>query len=692
MPDPLTGKLNHVQTEDSLRESQACISQLFQSHSAIRLIIDADTGKIIDANQSAVDFYGWTLEELKHMNVQEISILKSETRKKRAKIKPTSTQEKISIRHRRKNRSSREVEVFENRIVLEGKNYRYLIIHDVTERKRFQTLNDFRIHLNELSESCSVEELLRMTLDEVEELTESSIGFCHFLMDNQKMPSLQVWSTNTENHVCRMHQHEGGHPSLNESAVWFDAIKEGNPVIHNDYATLMNRNEMPEGHPFVKRELVIPVMQGKKLRAILGVGNKHSLYDDEDIRVASTLASVAWDIVARKRAEISLQNIEETLNQAQKMEMVGQLAGGIAHDYNNMLSIILGHAELALERVDSSHVTYSDLEAIQNAANRSAELTRQLLAFARKQVINPEVIELNAIVDGMLAILKRLIGEDIALIWTPETRPTRVKLDPSQVDQILVNLCINARDALTGQGRITIETSLLCNCKHNSDAHHSFALHGDYITLSVTDNGTGIDPKNLPHIFEPFFTTKQIGKGTGLGLSTVYGIVKQNQGYIECKSTPGSGTTIKVHLPCYNDRDEKFKKEEVTAVDKAKDTILLVEDEPDILLLSKKMLEQYGFTVIAASSPHDAIRIAEEFNNGIDLLITDVILPEMNGCDLSKQITSRYPQIKTLFMSGYTNDVIVHHEVLDEGINFIQKPFNIKKLIMMVKKMLKPVD
>jgi CheY-like chemotaxis protein len=362
------------------------------------------------------------------------------------------------------------------------------------------------------------------------------------------------------------------------------------------------------------------------------------------------------------------------------MDAVGRLAGGVAHDFNNMLTIILGHAEQALQNIDPSDPLYDDLEEIQNAGKRSADLTRQLLAFARKQTILPKMLDLNNIVKGMLKMLRRLIGEDIAISWNPGNDLRQVKIDPSQIDQILTNLCINARDAISDVGKVTIETANIVFDEAYCADHAGFAP-GEYVMLAVSDNGCGMDKETLINIFEPFFTTKEMGKGTGMGLSMVYGIVKQNNGFINIYSDPGFGTAVKIFLPCYEGKtDHAELKGPSEAVKGGLETIMLVEDELEILKLTKTTLERLGYTVLPANSPGEAIRLANEYAGQIDLLITDVVMPEMNGRDLAKNLLSLYPDIKRLFMSGYTAEVINHSGVLDERVYFIQKPFSVKEL------------
>jgi PAS domain S-box-containing protein len=397
---------------------------------------------------------------------------------------------------------------------------------------------------------------------------------------------------------------------------------------------------------------------------------------------------VVRNISDRKVAEKDKADLQAQLVQAQKMEAVGRLAGGVAHDFNNMLGAILGYTELALNKAGLSNPLSKYLQQIHKAAERSADLTRQLLTFARKQTVTPKVLDLNETVEGMLTLLRRIIGENIDLVWLPGSDLWPVKIDHSQFDQILTNLCVNARDAITGVGRLTIET----DGQTFDEAYcrdHAGVVPGDFVLLAVSDNGCGMDKKTMDNLFEPFFTTKEQGKGTGLGLASVYGAVKQNNGFINVYSEPGLGTTFNIYLPRHVDNLVQTTEERLLqSAERGSETVLLVEDEPMILELTTTMLEQLGYTVLAAPLPGEAIRLAGEHTGHIDLLMTDVIMPEMNGHDLAQNLLSIYPAMKRLFMSGYTADVIAHHGVLDKGVHFIQKPFTLNDLSARIREVL----
>jgi len=382
------------------------------------------------------------------------------------------------------------------------------------------------------------------------------------------------------------------------------------------------------------------------------------------------------DITARKRAEEEQEKLQSQLIQAQKMETVGRLAGGVAHDYNNMLTVIMGFTELALGKPVVDNQLEDDLRQVLEAARRAADITRQLLAFARKQTIAPQVLDLNDIIDGMVKMLRRLIGEHIDFSWQPGRGLGSVNIDPSQLDQLLANLCVNARDAIADVGKITIETSNVV-FDENYCADHNGFVPGDFVLLAISDDGCGIDRATLDKLFEPFFTTKGTGKGTGLGLATVYGIVKQNKGFINVYSEPEKGSTFRIYLPRYVGATDRL--EAIAPADSPQghgEIVLIVEDEAAILRMAGKMLKAQNYTVLEASSPKRAMELAKEHRHEIHLLVTDVVMPEMNGRDLADELLALNPGSKVLFMSGYTADVIAHHGILDAGVNFLQKPFS----------------
>jgi PAS domain S-box-containing protein len=395
-----------------------------------------------------------------------------------------------------------------------------------------------------------------------------------------------------------------------------------------------------------------------------------------DDGTANQILGIATDITARKKAEDALSKSEEQLRQSQKMEAVGKLAGGVAHDFNNLLTAIVGHSEMVLRRLTPDDPVFRKVEQIKTAGDRAAALTRQLLAFSRKQILQPEIIDLNNIVAEMSKMLQRLIGEDIDLMMGLAANAGKVKADPYQIGQVLMNLSVNARDAMPQGGKLTIETSNVYLSNEFAGSHLAVSA-GQYVMLAVSDTGVGMDAETKGRIFEPFYTTKEVGKGTGLGLSTVYGIVQQSGGTIWVYSEVGRGTTFKIYLPYVGDNAEIVQaKVEKPELAKGTETILLVEDEEVVRDMAHEILLETGYEVLVARDGKEALKLAEQFPGEIQLMLTDVVMPIMSGRQLTELLTPKRPAMKVLYMSGYTDDAIVHHGVLGQGTLFIGKPFS----------------
>lgn len=404
---------------------------------------------------------------------------------------------------------------------------------------------------------------------------------------------------------------------------------------------------------------------------------------DESGMVSHYIA-VKDDITERKRQEALNQKLSAQLQQSHKMESVGRLAGGIAHDFNNMLGAILGNIDMALEQLEVNHPVRADLLEAQKAAFRSADLTRQILAFARKQVIAPKILDLNETLSGILTMLQRIIGENIEINWMPDADLWRISMDTSQIDQILANLCVNSRDAINGSGNITIKTGN-CTLDEAACAEHENLKPGNYVWIEVQDDGSGMSRETLSHLFEPFFTTKIVGKGTGLGLSMVYGIVQQNHGSVQVDSELGVGTTFTIYLPQYVGRARPARTPKVEKdYAQGQGTILLVEDEPFVLKVVQSILEREGYSVLAANNGKEALQHIEGLGSEIQMLLTDVVMPGMTGIELSQEVLAKHPGIKCLFMSGYTSEAMVG-DAIASGAGFIQKPFSKQALVNKVR-------
>ncbi len=623
-------------TQQALRESEETYRRLFQDHAAVQMIMDPETGSILDVNEAATQYYGWPRERLMQMNIQNINTLPPEDiRKAMQKIKD---QNRIHFEfcHRRADGSIRDVEVFSSRIVTTGKEVFHSIVHDIADRKRAEVERERLLAAIEQAGEAVCITNLDGRIEYVNPAFESVTGY-----------------------TCA--EVIGKNPRILKSGA------QNNEFYRNLWKTITSGKTW-------KGEFINCKRSGERYA------------EEATISPVCDASGRIIQFVAVKRDITEHQQLTAQLMQAQKMESVGRLAGGVAHDFNNMLTVILGHTEMLLAEAEPGLPLHADLSAIQDAAGKSARITRQLLAFARRQTIVPKILDLNHTIDGMLKMLRRLIGEDIELVWHPDSQLWPVRMDPSQIDQVLANLCVNARDSINGIGRITIETKNIELDRALDDTQSDFQP-GEFAMLAVSDSGCGMNKETLTQIFEPFFTTKELGRGTGLGLSTVYGIVRQNKGFINVHSEPGKGTTFKIYIP-REMKQEEIEVRENTLRDSephGSETLLLVEDESSILKLGKTALERLGYIVLAAETPRMAIQLAEKHAGTIQLLITDLIMPEMNGKELAKRLKIVRPDIKCLFMSGYTDTVIANHGVLEPGIHFLAKPFSIQELATKVR-------
>lgn len=624
------------QTESALRESENLFKRLFRDHAAAKLIIDPDTGRILDANPAAAKFYGWPVKQLKQMKIQDINTLSPDEIREEMERARSLHRVSFEFRHRCADGSIRDVAVLSGTIEFGGKRFLHSIVYDITARKL-------------------AEQALRASEERFRLLVENAPDAI-FVQTKERFTY------------------------LNRTAIeLFDAESDadlvGTPVaerFHPDFRDLVRKrmrtlNEEQQAIPL--RHEVCLRMDGSSID--VEASAVPMTYDGEN----GALVFIR-DISDRIQEEKVHRKLEDQLHQAQKIESVGRLAGGVAHDYNNMLGVIIGYAELGLMKVAPVDPLHDDLDQILAAAKRSRDITRQLLAFARKQTLAPQVLDLNEAIESMLKMLRHLIGENIDLAWLPGNGLWQVEMDPSQLDQILANLCVNARDAIADVGKVTIETETVSFGQDYCDDHPGF-IPGDYVMFAVSDNGCGMDPETLSHLFEPFFTTKGPGEGTGLGLATVYGAIKQSGGFINVYSEPGKGTTFKLYLPRYAGQDspERLKPEETLEKGQG-ELILLVEDEQLVLTLTERILMNLGYLVLTARNPAEALAVAKEHGQDIRLLLTDVVMPEMNGRELAKRLQAANPHLKCLYMSGYTANAIAHHGVLDKGLQFIQKPFS----------------
>ena len=711
------------------------------------------------------------------------------------------------------------------------------------ERERMARIFKERAHLFDYANEHSLEELLEETLNVVEGLTESKIAFLHFVHSDQKSLSLQSWSKRTKEQFCKA-EGVGAHYDIADAGVWVEAFHKKQPVIHNDYESMANKKALPKGHAQVVRELVVPVVRDEKVVALLGVGNKSSVYDTDDATLLARFADLAWDITERKRSslhvahlnsvlrairninqlivrekdpqqllqlacqemvdcrgancvwiitqdedgkphtwaqsgcmdsfqalfelieakqwpqcrqkliasnepllildkddvchlcssvkrpesehvviarmvhenelygimglrlpadidldeseisllkevtgdiafalwsistEIEKNQLEEQLLHSQKMEAIGRLAGGIAHDFNNLLTIINSNADFVLSGLEDDKHLESDIKEIYEAGERAALLTKQLLAFSRQQIVDPRALDINLIIENLEKMLVRVIGEDIELKTSLAEDLGAIMAAPGQIEQVLMNLVVNARDAMPQGGNLRIKTSV-----DESDGKKA-------VVVSVTDTGNGIDKATLPHIFEPFFTTKGKGKGTGLGLSTAFGIIKQSKGEIRVKSSEGIGTTFEFSLPQVNALPENVPKAPKELFQKGTETILVVEDERILRGLCKRMIASAGYKVLVACDGEEAIALYKKYKDNIALILSDIVMPKLDGIGLAKALSELKAKSKVLYMSGYIGNPSVELNQANLTTDFIAKPFNRQTLLAKIREVL----
>lgn len=636
------------ETREQLHKSESLFRNLFEHHAAVKLLIDAETGAILEANAAAEHFYGWSCQQLKEMHIQDINTLTPEETRSEMEKARNNQRVHFEFRHRTANGDIRDVDVFSSHIEVQGRSILHSIVHDATAKKKAERdLQASQEYLSSVFRAAPV-----------------GIGV---VID-------RVFST-VNDHLCAMTGYSRDELLGQSSRILYPSDQEFEFVGTEKYLQIQRDNIGTVETRWQRKD-------GNCIDVLL------SSSPLESKNLAGGVTFSALDISERKQAERDREKLQGQLLQAQKMDSVGRLTGGVAHDFNNILSVILGYTGMAIEQTQPDAPIYTYLERIQEAGRRSAEIIRQLLAFSRQQTIAPKALNLNTTVDGMVKMLQRLIGENIHLAWIPASSLPSIYIDPSQIDQMLINLCVNARDAIDGVGTVTIETRAVTVDAEYCMQNAGF-IPGDYVMLSVSDNGCGMLPEVMEKIFEPFYTTKGLGEGTGLGLATVYGIVKQNQGFINVYSEPDKGTTFRIYIPQYTDGETADRQQKDVLPEKSRgETILLVEDDPVLLDMSKTMLERLGYRVLVGQGPLAALQVVEQNPGTIDLLVTDVIMPEMNGRDLSSRILERYPSLKVLYMSGYTANVIAHHGVLDAGIHFLNKPFSTHELSIKIREAL----
>jgi two-component system cell cycle sensor histidine kinase/response regulator CckA len=608
------------------------------------IVVLDETGKVYEANQRYAEMLGYTPEELSQLYVWDWDV--QWTREELlAKIRDIDVAgDHLETRHRRKDGTIVDVEISTNGAVLGGQKLVFCVCRDISQRKAAELA---------LRES---EEKYRLLVDQIPAVVFR--GYADGSIDtfDRKIETLT------------------GYPKEDFDSrrrLWSDLIlAEDLPAAKNEFVEGLRTTGAYEKEYRIR----------KKSGEIIWVQVHGQIFLDGAGRIAY-VNGVIFDITERK-------GLEDQLFKAQRMEAVGILAGGVAHDFNNLLTAIMGYGEIMMLGLRQEDPFFPYIEEIIKAANRGGKLTHQLLAFSRKQILQPRVVNLNDVVKDMDGMLRRLIGEDIDLLAAIDQHLGFIQADPGQIEQIIMNLAINARDAMPKGGKLTIETANVFLDQPYARSHME-VLPGPYVMLAMSDNGLGMDAGTIARIYEPFFTTKEEGKGTGLGLATVYGIVKQSGGHIWVYSEPGQGTTFKIYLPRVEQGDVEVEVKATAPTPlEGTETILVVEDDAALRELISTALRKYGFSVLEAGHGGEALLICENEKASIHLMLTDVVMPQISGRALAERLAGFHPEMKVLFMSGYTGDAIVHHGVLDSGLNFIQKPFKILSLIEKVREVL----
>ncbi len=635
--------------EEALTESERRYRLLFESNPLPMWVYDLETLRILAVNDAALAHYGYGRDEFLAMTIKDIRPAEEVPRLLENLSRVSSGLDEAGIwRHRKKDGSEIEVEITSHTLTFAGRQAELVLANDVTERRRAE-------QARRASET---------RLKSIFRVAPVGIG----LVSDRRL-------LDVNERVCEM----VGRPRR-------ALVGQGAQILY------------PSDEEFerVGREKYAQIAQ-------CGTGTIETLWQRADGGVINVLLSstpldpdnlaagvtfTALDVTARRKAEEEREGLQAQLLQAQKMEAVGRLAGGVAHDFNNLLTIILGHAELALLDIGEQEPLASRLTNIQEAGQRARDLTQQILAFSRRQVLRMATVDLNRELGAVEKMLRRLIGEDVEVVPRVGQQPLWVRADSSQLQQVVMNLAVNSRDAMPGGGTLTIATGRVQLDEADVVAHPEIQP-GPYALLSVTDTGTGMDAETLSHVFEPFFTTKELGRGTGLGLATVYGIVKQHGGHIQVRSELGRGTAFRIFLPCVTPLGAPRAGQERRAeLARGSETILVVEDDEAVRHLARSLLASHGYRVLEARNADEALAIARDDSGRIDLLLTDVILPGVNGRDLFARLLGEGRCAKALFMSGYSGDLVAQHGILDPGVEFIEKPFTVAALTRRIREVL----
>ncbi|MFA6240870.1 MAG: response regulator [Candidatus Hydrogenedentales bacterium] len=685
---------DHKRTEHDLLASETRYRRLFESAKDGILILDADTGEIVDVNPFLVDLLGfdheyflgkklWGIGPFKDIAASEAAFLElREEEYIRYEDLPLETRDGRRI----------DVEFVSNVYLVDSRKVIQCNIRDISERKR--TAEALKLHavrvqalldLQSLSQARE-DQVFDFTLSACLKITQSEYSFIGTVNESESTMTIHRWSKEVMEE-CETNALPLEYP-ICAAGLWGDSVRERVPVICNDYlAPHPHKKGLPEGHVAIHRFVAVPVLDGNVIVAVAAVANKKGDYSGADVDALSTLLHKMWEILSRQRMAREREALEEQLRQAQKMEAIGQLAGGVAHDFNNILQAIMGYSGMLLKRLPAHDETHDFAEEILHGVQRAAMLTRQLLAFSRRQILEMQDLDLNEVVQGVTKMIGRIIGEDIEFKVLEGHGLGSVHADKGQMEQVLLNLCINARDAMPEGGVVTIETQNVVLDREYCDAH-AWASPGPYVLLGVTDTGCGMDTPTQARIFEPFFTTKELGKGTGLGLATVYGIVRQHQGMIQVYSEVGKGTTFKVYLPSLERVASTAETKGEEPPRGGAEIILIAEDDEMLRRLASRILTDAGYTVLFAVDGRDALEMFEKHAAEINLVISDVVMPKMGGKAMYDSLHQQYPRLRFLFMSGYSANATSTAFLQQEGVELIQKPYSPDALLHKVREVL----
>jgi PAS domain S-box-containing protein len=627
--------------EQQLADSEAKYRLLFEANPEPMWVYDYDSYRILAVNQAAITSYGFTEADFLQMTVHDLHPSGDHaTLDSMLSLPRDGPVTRTALHHRKKDGTTIDVEILADSIEFAGRHARLILSRDVTERR----LLEHQLQENEqkyrMLFEANAESMYVYDRETYRFLAVNQAAIARYGYSREEFLALTIFDLRPPEEVPKLREYLQTHPDISEmTSAWIHRRKDGS---------------------LLEAEIVAHTIDFGGRRADL---------------------VLARDVTEQRR-------LEAQLRQAQKMEAVGRLAGGIAHDFNNLLTAILGSAQLALRELEAAHPVREDLEEIRRAGLRAADLTRQLLAYSRRQVVAPKVIDVNEAVRNLDSMLRRLIREDIDLVLELTPQPIAVRSDPGQLEQVVLNLVVNARDAMPQSGRITIRSAAVVLDARQPE-NQPPAPPGSYVHLAVSDTGGGLSDEARAHLFEPFFTTKELGKGTGLGLATVYGIVKQNGGFIYVDSSPGAGTTVRIYLPpAVGPVPTPEAPTPMPVTEKGSETVLLVEDEAAVRQFARRALEANGYCVLPAADGTEALALAERHPGPIHVLLTDVVMPGMGGPELATRLAQRRPTVRVLFSSGYTDDATVLQGVREAGTAFLQKPFAPEDLIRKLREVL----